>query len=131
MTSFADGMLDRAYRSLDTAASAKTPNTIYVAAFLAASHAAAAVISSKISPEEAGKMRRPGSLWAALTLVDPDLTDWAQHFSARARKRDYAEKDVPNAVQRDQAEELLDEVHQFVVIAEGILSQDPRSSYAG
>ena len=124
MTDFADGLLERAYRSLDKAASAKTPNAIYVAAFLAASNAAAAIVSAKITPDQARNMTRPGSLWAALTIADPDLCDWAHHFASRGPRRDLADKNVPDAICRDQAEQLLQDVNQFIVTAEGIVQKE-------
>ena len=62
---FASGLLTRAYRSLDIAASATTASAIYTSSFLAASQATAAIISTKISPEQAARMRRPNTLWEA------------------------------------------------------------------
>lgn len=120
-TTFANGMLDRAYRSLDRAASCPNENGIYVSAFLAASQAAAAIVSTRISPEQASRMRRPKTLWEALTIAEPELQDWAHYFSSRAVRRDRAEKAVPNAVYREQAEELLTDTTQFLTVAEGIV----------
>lgn len=120
-STFANGVLGRAYKSLDIAASAKTPSAIYMNAFLAASQGAAAIISAKISPERAAKMHRPNTLWEGLIVADPELKDWAQYFAMKARRRDAAEKNLPNAVYRDQAEELLADTTQFLVLAEGIV----------
>ena len=124
---FADGMLGRAYRSLDKAAQAKTPNAIYVAAFMAASHAAAAAVAAKISPEQRARMSNPGSLWKALAIAAPDLKGWADYFEANARRRNLADKGMANAISLDQAETMLRDVTDFLATAEGIVQKEAAS----
>lgn len=124
---FAEGMLERAYRSLDEAASAKMPSAIYVAAYQAAGEATVAIVSARIADGQRQKMKRPNTLWDALGTADPDLADWARYFSSKAHRKHAAELGVPNAVYRDQAEELLRDVHQFLVTAEGIVQQKEAS----
>lgn len=122
---FADGLIDRAYKTLDRAASAKTPNGIFVSAFTAATQAAAAIITARISDDERSQMTRPESLWAALTLADPFYESWAAYFAAHARQRNLADSNAPNAVTRDQAEELLKDVSVFLSSAASAVRRVP------
>lgn len=116
-TTFADGLMDRAYKTLDQAASAKTPNATFTKAFLAATHAAAAVITARISEDERSQMAKPESLWVALTLADPFYEPWADYFAAHARQRNLADTNARNAVTRDQAETMLRDVSVFLTSA--------------
>jgi hypothetical protein len=117
-----DKLLARAFRQLDRAASAKARNTIYALSHLAAMHAAGAFVSSRITPEQAGRMSRPDNLWTLLPRVAPELADWSDYFAAGSRKRNRAEHGEEDAVTTDEAEEMLASAHKFLDEIEGMLA---------
>jgi hypothetical protein len=118
---FTDTLITRASRDLDKAASAGTPNAIYIAAHLAAVRAAGAVISARLSPEQASRMRRPDSIWELLPRVAPELADWAAFFEEGKLRRTRAEHGQRAAVNAQQAEEMLAQARQFATKAEELL----------
>ena len=60
----------------------------YAAAHLAALRAAAAVLACRARPAStSGRRSRPTSAWVLLSVVAPELGEWADFFAAGARKR--------------------------------------------
>jgi len=89
----------------------------YVAAHLAASRAAAAVVTARgagVTPR--GRASR--SVWELLPQVEPTLSDWAAFFAAGTGKRAAAEAGLPRAVSLREANDLLKDAEMFVSIAE-------------
>jgi hypothetical protein len=118
---FTDTLITRACSDLEKAASAGSPNAMYIAAHLAAVRAvraAGAVISTRLSPERASTMRRPDNIWELLPAVAPELADWAAYFDAGTLRRTWAEHGQRAAVSAQQAEEMLAEARQFATLAE-------------
>lgn len=117
---FTDTLISRAFQDLEKADSADTSIARYVAAHLAAVRAAGAVISARISPEQA-RMRRLSSIWELLFRVAPELGDWAAFFDAGTKRRAQCERGQRNAVNAQQAEEMRTQARKFTTLAEGML----------
>jgi hypothetical protein len=117
---FTDTLISRAFHDLEKADSADTSIARYIAAHLAAVRAAGAVISARLSPEQA-RMRRPSSMWDLLPRVAPELAEWAAYFNEGTPTRARAERGQCNAVNAQQAEEMLANAREFAALAEGML----------
>lgn len=117
---FTDTLITRAFYDLDKADRADSSLARYIAAHLAAVRAAGAVISARLSPEKA-RMRRPSSMWELLPRVAPELADWAAFFDAGTPRRAQCERGQRNAVNAQQAEEMLTQARQFATLAEEML----------
>ncbi|GIG60454.1 hypothetical protein Lfu02_48260 [Longispora fulva] len=118
-----------ARRGLAEAAAATTDEERYATAHLAALRAAAAVVAARARPAPGGR-GRPTSVWGLLTLVAPELSDWAAQFAAGARRRAIAEAGVPGAVTHQESERLMVEAERFVAIVADALALTHRSTVA-
>jgi hypothetical protein len=85
----------------------------YATAHLAALRAAAAVLAALARPEPS-RRNRLTSVWALLTAVAPELSEWASFFAAGASKRAAAEAGIPRAVTTREADDLVRAAEQFV-----------------
>jgi SAV_6107-like HEPN len=93
----------------------------YVAAHLAASRAAAAVVTARgAGVTTRGRVSR--TVWELLPQVEPALSDWAAFFAAGVGKRAAAEAGLPRAVSLREANDLLRNAETFVSIAECALA---------
>ncbi|HWH27561.1 MAG TPA: SAV_6107 family HEPN domain-containing protein [Mycobacteriales bacterium] len=116
----AETLLRLARHGLLEAAEAGTASERYAAAHLAALRAAAAVLACRARP--AGRRRsRPTSAWVLLSAVAPELAEWAAFFAAGARKRSAAEAGVAGAVTAREADDLLRDAEQFLLLVESSL----------
>jgi hypothetical protein len=106
-----------ARQGLDEAAVTRQDGLRYAIAHLAALRAAAAVLAARARPVP-GRRNRMTSVWALLTLVAPDLAEWASFFAAGAVKRAAAEAGIPRAVTARQADDLLRAAEQFTAVVE-------------
>src|SRR3954463_1918122 len=97
------------------AEAAQVPRERYALAHLAALRAAAAVLAARARPAQA--RRRPVSAWQLLTVVAPELREWAEFFSAGATKRAAAQAGRPVASQRE-ADDLMRDAARFLAAAE-------------
>ena len=92
----------------------------YATAHLAALRAAAAVLAALARPEPR-RRNRLTSVWALLSAVDPELSEWATFFAAGASKRAAAEAGIPRAVTAREADDLLRAAEQFIdVVADSL-----------
>ena len=116
----AETLLRLARHGLLEAAGAGTPAERYAAAHLAALRSAAAVLACRARP--AGRRRsRPTSAWVLLSAVAPELAEWAEFFAAGARKRSAAEAGLAGAVTAREADDLLRDAEQFLLLVESSL----------
>lgn len=120
----AAALLAAAHVGLAEAAMSSRPAERYVASHLAALRAAAAVLAARARP---GATRRgPTSAWALLTVVAPELGEWAGFFAAGAMKRSAAESGVPHAVTAREADDLLRDAQTFLALVETTLGLIPQ-----
>lgn len=91
-----------------------------MAAHLAASRAAAAVVVARGGVTACGRVSR--SIWELLPQVEPALSEWAGFFAAGAGKRAAAEAGLPHAISLREANDLIRDAGTFVSIAECALA---------
>lgn len=92
----------------------------YATAHLAALRAAAAVLAARARPAPAGR-RRITSVWVLLTMVAPELSDWAAFFAAGAAKRSAAESGIA-VVTSEEADNLSLHAARFIEVVQEYLA---------
>jgi hypothetical protein len=110
-------LLRLARQGLAEAAVTRPDGLRYATAHLAALRAAAAVLATRAQPVP-GQRNRLTSVWALLTRVAPDLSEWAAFFAAGAVKRAAAEAGIPRVVSTREADDLLRAAEQFTAVVE-------------
>jgi hypothetical protein len=127
-------LLAHARSGLAEAAAATTPGDRYVAAHLAALRAGAAVLAARARPPRGRGRRGPRNVWAVLTDVAPELSEWAAFFAAGADKRAAAEAGLSRAVNGREADDLLRDAETFLGLVTALLGvphQPPLAVSAG
>jgi hypothetical protein len=103
----------------------RPPGLRYATAHLAALRAAAAVLAARARPAAPGRRRggRPVSVWALLTMVSPELGEWAAFFAAGAAKRAAAEAGISRVVTTREADDMVRDVERFLAVVETTLGK--------
>lgn len=115
-------LLRLARHGLLEAVTTSVPAERYAAAHLSALRAAAAVLACRARPAAgSGRRSRPTSAWVLLAAVAPELGEWAAFFAAGARKRAAAEAGLPHAVTAREADDLVRDAEQFLLVVETTL----------
>jgi SAV_6107-like HEPN len=109
-----------ARRGLAEARATESSAQSYATAHLAALRAAAAVLAARARPAPTGR-RRITSVWVLLTMVAPELSDWAAFFAAGAAKRSAAESGIA-VVTAEEAEHLILHAARFIEIVQKTLA---------
>lgn len=92
----------------------------YATAHLAALRAAAAILAARATPTR--QRRSPvRSVWALMSTVAPEFTDWAAYFSGSATTRAAVEAGIPRVVSTREADDMLRAAEQFVAVVEASL----------
>jgi hypothetical protein len=112
-------LLGLARRGLAEARSIEAYGHSYAAAHLAALRAAAAVLAARARPAPVGR-RRITSVWVLLTMVAPELGDWAAFFAAGAAKRSAAESGIA-VVTAEEADHLIFHAARFIEVVQETL----------
>jgi hypothetical protein len=89
----------------------------YATAHLAALRAAAAVLAARARPVPARRGRLT-NVWVLLTMVAPELGEWAAYFAASAGKRAAAEAGIPRVVSAREADDLVRAAESFVSVVD-------------
>ena len=116
--------LARAAESLSEAIVATDVPARYACAHVAALRAAAALLASRAHPAP-GRRRPQKNAWVLLAEVAPELTEWAQFFSAGAAKRAAAEAGSTRAVTEREADDLVRDADRFLAVVERALGLVP------
>ncbi|HWN31822.1 MAG TPA: SAV_6107 family HEPN domain-containing protein [Pseudonocardia sp.] len=115
------GLLRQAEEGLAEAAGLVEPSRRYATAHLAALRAGAAVLAVRAQP---ARPRRGGrSVWQLLTLVAPELAEWAAFFAAGSATRAAAEAGITRLVTERAADDLVRQVTQFVEVTRSLVSR--------
>jgi HEPN superfamily protein len=115
------GLLRQAEEGLAEAELLVEPSRRYATAHLAALRAGAAVLAVRAQP---AKPRRGGrSVWQLLTLVAPELAEWAAFFAAGSATRAAAEAGITRLVTERAADDLIRQVAQFVEVTRSLVSR--------
>ncbi|MEO3763560.1 SAV_6107 family HEPN domain-containing protein [Streptomyces sp. B8F3] len=119
-------LLAQAHAGLAEAAEMETANERYSLAHLAALRTAAAVLAVRGRPEPTPRRRqRIRSAWEVLPEVAPELAEWSAMFAAGARLRARAEAGIRDAVDAQEAADLLRAAGMFTRIVERMLVVQP------
>jgi len=118
--------LARAAESLSEAVAATDVPARYACAHVAALRAAAALLASRAHPTP-GRRRPQKNAWVLLAEVAPELTEWAQFFSAGAAKRAAAEAGSTRAVSEREADDLVRDADRFLAVVERALGLLPHA----
>ncbi len=110
-------LLTLARRGLAEAREQRVDGLRYATAHLAALRAAAAVLAARARPVP-GRRGKLTSVWTLLTLVAPELGEWAGFFSMSASKRAAAEAGIPRVVNTREADDLVRSAEAFVGVVE-------------
>jgi hypothetical protein len=113
-------LLSLARRGLAEAGELRLDGLRYATAHLAALRAAAAVLAARARPVPARRGRLT-NVWVLLTMVAPELGDWAAYFAASAGKRAAAEAGIPRVVSTREADDLVRSAESFVTVVELVL----------
>lgn len=108
-------LLALARRGLAEAAEHRADGPRYAEAHLAALRAAAAVLAARARPAP-GRRGKVTNVWTLLTLIAPELREWAEFFAASATKRAAAEAGIPRVVTTREADDLLRAATSFVTV---------------
>jgi hypothetical protein len=115
-------LLATARDGISEAAHAQRAVERYALAHLAALRCAAAVLAARARP--GGARRGPTNAWALLTIVAPELGEWAAFFAAGATKRAAAEAGQ-HVVSEREADDLLRDAQIFLSLVETTLGVTP------
>ena len=110
-------LLALARRGLEEAAEQPSDGLRYAGAHLAGLRAAAAVVAARAKPV-ASRRSKLTSVWVLLSMVAPELGEWAAYFAASAGKRAAAEAGIPRVVTAREAEDLVRAAASFVSVVE-------------
>jgi hypothetical protein len=111
----ASALLLRARHGLDEADREAEPATRFVAAYLSALRAAAAILAAQGRPHRG--RARPESAWVLLEAAVPDLGPWATYFAANSATRAAAQAGITRRITDGTARELLGRATEFVALA--------------
>ena len=110
-------LLALARRGLTEAEQQRADGLRYATAHLAALRAAAAVLAARARPVPARRSKLT-NVWVLLTMVAPELGEWAAFFAASAGKRAAAEAGIPRVVTQREADDLTRLAGSFVNVVE-------------
>lgn len=110
-------LITLARRGLAEAREQRVDGLRYATAHLAALRAAAAVLAARARPAH-GRRGKLTSVWALLTLVAPELGEWAAFFATSASKRAAAEAGIPRVVSTRESDDLVRSAEAFVGVVE-------------
>ena len=113
------GLLRQAASGLAEAERLAEPSRRYAEAHLAALRAGAAVLAVRAQP--AGRRRGGRSVWQLLTVVAPELSEWAAFFAAGSATRAAAEAGITRLVTERAADDLVRQAGQFIEVSRSLV----------
>ncbi len=108
-------MLEQARRGLAEAEREREPAERFIASYLAAHRAAAAVLSARGRPHRG--RARPASVWTLLESTVPELREWAVFFAAASATHAEAQAGITRRLKAATADELLGQATLFLELA--------------
>jgi len=75
------------------------------------------VVAARAKPV-ASRRSKLTSVWVLLSMIAPELSEWAAYFSASAGKRAAAEAGIPRVVTAREADDLVRAAASFVSVVE-------------
>jgi len=111
----ATALLADARRGITEARHAAQPAAKFIAAYLAALRAGAAVLAARGRPHRGRS--RPASVWVLLDAAAPELTEWSAYFAEHSATRAAAQAGNTRRITAAKADELLRQSAAFVELA--------------
>ncbi|GAA1947900.1 SAV_6107 family HEPN domain-containing protein [Amycolatopsis minnesotensis] len=108
-------LLAQARRGLVEAETEVAPAPRFIAAYLAALRAAAAVLAARGRPHRG--RAKPASVWLLLDSTVPELAEWAGFFAAHSATQAAAQAGISRKVTAKLADDLLAQVARFLELA--------------
>lgn len=112
-------LLAEARRGLAEAEHAVAPAPRFIASYLAALRAGAAVLAARGRPHRG--RARPASVWVLLEAVAPELGEWAAFFAANSAAQAAAQAGITRRLSARAADDLLRQAGQFLEIADRVV----------
>ncbi len=113
-------LLRQADEGLREAERTVEPARRFTYAHLAALRAGAAVLAVRAQPSS-GRGRGGRSVWQLLTVVAPELGEWAAFFAAGSATRAAAEAGITRLVSQRAADDLVRQAGQFVEVTRSLV----------
>jgi HEPN superfamily protein len=120
-------LLADARRGLGEAEHAVAPAQRFIASYLAALRAGAAVLAARGRPHRG--RARPASVWVLLEAVAPELGEWAAFFAANSAAQAAAQAGITRRLSTRSADDLLRQSGQFLEIADRVVHGGPASGF--
>lgn len=108
-------LLEQARHGLAEADREARPAARFVASYLSALRAAAAILVARGRPHRG--RARPESVWTLLESAAPELASWASFFAANSARQAAAQAGVTRRVNEGTAAELFRRATEFVELA--------------
>jgi hypothetical protein len=108
-------LLAQARRGILDAGREEEPSERFIAAYLSALRAAAAVLAARGRPHRG--RARPASVWVLLETSAPELKEWAAYFNSHSATQAAAQAGITRRVTGALADELLRQGGRFVELA--------------
>ncbi len=112
VTTVSIDLLSSALNNLEEAIVAQRAGEKYVAAYLSALTAAAALLAAYAQPNT----RKPTSAWVLIAKVVPEFSEWAAFFAAGSGKRSAAAAGLGGAVTPRESDDLVREAYEFITL---------------
>lgn len=112
-------LITEARRGLTEAEHAAGPAPKFIASYLAALRAGAAVLAARGRPHRG--RARPASVWVLLESAVPELAEWAGFFAANSAAQAAAQAGITRRLTTRAADDLYRQAGQFVVIADRVV----------
>ncbi|HET6499283.1 MAG TPA: SAV_6107 family HEPN domain-containing protein [Amycolatopsis sp.] len=112
-------LLGESRRGLAEAGHATDPAPRFIASYLAALRAAAAVLAARGRPHRG--RARPASVWVLLEATAPELGEWAVFFAANSATQAAAQAGITRRMTARAADDLLRQAGQFIEIADRVV----------
>ncbi|HKS48721.1 MAG TPA: SAV_6107 family HEPN domain-containing protein [Amycolatopsis sp.] len=112
-------LLAEARRGLAEAEDVLEPVPRFIASYLAALRAGAAVLSARGRPHRG--RARPASVWVLLESAAPELGEWAAFFAANSAAQAAAQAGITRRITTRAADDLLRQAGQFLEIVDRVV----------
>lgn len=109
-------LLAQAQSSLQEAEAERDPAPRFVAAYLSALRAAAAILAARGRPHRG--RARPESVWVLLKTAAPELDSWAALFAANSARQAAAQAGATRHISDRAASDLLRYAAEFVALVQ-------------
>ena len=112
-------LLREAVRGLEEAEHVQDPAPRFIASYLAALRAGAAILAARGRPHRG--RARPASVWVLLEAAAPELSEWAAFFAANSAAHAAAQAGITRRITARSADDLYRQAGQFLELADRVV----------